>query len=733
MADLRKILAGDGQSWEQLVRTQTRRLHSIAWAVTRDASFAEDIVQNVFLRILERGLPRLRRGSLPSYLARMTCHAAIDTVRRRDASQRREERYAMTQSEKGDSPIQAILSAEDRLKLRQAFCLLQVDARLALWLHLVEGESIREVAACLKCSTSTAWKRVQEGTRTLRAHLTTSGIAVGVVAPWTDILGSIPPSSISPESVERIVSLGASIPVNGYSHVAILSGAIGMNAKKITALALVAFLFLSVGGLLVSRWFRSDRGAGPTSIATNKAADGAAITDRNRGLQPEHKDRIVNPGPDRDQGAGSDNEKNLREDFAEDLTIVDGAVIDAETSEPVAEALVRLDDSLDLKGLDEEQLERKQRGIPPREDENENEKKKSLSAKPVRQATTGSDGRFSLTLPTSQPFKLFISAEGYAPTDFSSSGSDELEEIIIRIHPALEIQGLVLDAEGRPVDGAEIAIGPICQGISTRFSNDRGPRNIQKSGADGSFILVPEAMGEASLSVWKPGYGGIQISGIQPGSETLIVRIPAGSSISGTVTDKEGKPVAGAIVSWWTMKPEFTNWSGEAHSNEKGEFFLAGLPAPASHFVGLVRYLPSSSMRDPATGRFLREIQVQPGDSVEDIDLFLGALKDWDAARQAREISTFGQDVGGQFRQLLRVTGRIVDPAGHGVPRAEISVSYSGDGARFLSSAHADVRGIFECQLQIHKADTYRGVLEASHVDWAPAKMEIGVYAAQAK
>ena len=76
---LRSVRRGDRGAWKRLVESQARRLYAIAWAVTRDNGTAEDVVQDVFLRIAQGRVPVLRRGAAEAFLARMAARAAIDT------------------------------------------------------------------------------------------------------------------------------------------------------------------------------------------------------------------------------------------------------------------------------------------------------------------------------------------------------------------------------------------------------------------------------------------------------------------------------------------------------------------------------------------------------------------------------------------------------------------------------------------------------------------------------
>src|SRR6186997_1150727 len=76
-------MAGEGApTWEEVARTHGRFLYTVAYRLTGDREDAEDLVQEVLLRV-RRGLVTYRPGSLEGWLSRITTNAFLDDVRRR--------------------------------------------------------------------------------------------------------------------------------------------------------------------------------------------------------------------------------------------------------------------------------------------------------------------------------------------------------------------------------------------------------------------------------------------------------------------------------------------------------------------------------------------------------------------------------------------------------------------------------------------------------------------------
>ena len=78
-----RCLSGDESAWEQLVRTHTRRVYAICYRFTGSGSEAQDLTQDVFLRIF-RTLKSFRfgEGAFVVWLTRLTRNLLVDHYRR---------------------------------------------------------------------------------------------------------------------------------------------------------------------------------------------------------------------------------------------------------------------------------------------------------------------------------------------------------------------------------------------------------------------------------------------------------------------------------------------------------------------------------------------------------------------------------------------------------------------------------------------------------------------------
>jgi RNA polymerase sigma-70 factor (ECF subfamily) len=169
----------------EVYRRHGGAVFGLARRVLNDASIAEEIVQEVFLRLWndpERFDPE--RGSLRSYLLAQTHGRAVDVLRS-DASRSRREgreaRAAATATAGYDVEHEVWdLAVADRVK--KAVAVLPDEERRAIELAYFGGQTYREVAAALGAPEGTVKSRIRVGLKRMRATLAD----VGAGATWEE-------------------------------------------------------------------------------------------------------------------------------------------------------------------------------------------------------------------------------------------------------------------------------------------------------------------------------------------------------------------------------------------------------------------------------------------------------------------------------------------------------------------------------------------------------------------
>ncbi|MBA2379824.1 MAG: sigma-70 family RNA polymerase sigma factor [Blastocatellia bacterium] len=81
---VRRATSGDGVAWEEIVTTFSRRIFNLAYRFTSNVDAAEDLTQEVFVRIYKTlGQYDAKQGDLSNWLMRLARNLIIDDYRHR--------------------------------------------------------------------------------------------------------------------------------------------------------------------------------------------------------------------------------------------------------------------------------------------------------------------------------------------------------------------------------------------------------------------------------------------------------------------------------------------------------------------------------------------------------------------------------------------------------------------------------------------------------------------------
>lgn len=179
-----RCLDGDDSSWEDLVKVHTRRVYSICYRFTGSDHEAQDLTQEVFLRVF-RSLKSFRagEGSFQVWLTRLTRNLLIDHYRRtkldrmsdsiEDQMPMLEEKTAM--SARADGMLAGREASE---MLQAALQKLSPDLRETVILRDLEEMEYREIARILNVPEGTVKSRLNRGRAELARVLRRQNVAV---------------------------------------------------------------------------------------------------------------------------------------------------------------------------------------------------------------------------------------------------------------------------------------------------------------------------------------------------------------------------------------------------------------------------------------------------------------------------------------------------------------------------------------------------------------------------
>ncbi len=169
--------------YEQDALAEAYRRHAgavfgLAKRLLSDAALAEEVVQEVFLRLWnapDRFDPA--RGTLRSYLLAQ-CHGrSVDLLRAETARRRREERDVRRTAEAGYDLEREVWDLTVADHVQAAIAALPEGEQDAIRLAYLGGHTYREVAAILGEPEGTVKSRIRAGLKRLRVELAAVGVA----------------------------------------------------------------------------------------------------------------------------------------------------------------------------------------------------------------------------------------------------------------------------------------------------------------------------------------------------------------------------------------------------------------------------------------------------------------------------------------------------------------------------------------------------------------------------
>lgn len=252
------------------------------------------------------------------------------------------------------------------------------------------------------------------------------------------------------------------------------------------------------------------------------------------------------------------------------------------------------------------------------------------------EAVTGADGRFVIPdLRRGDRVDLWVRAAGHRPGSVDGVAAPNEKPVRVVLDRGVRVAGRVVDADRRPVSGANLSLRAERPGGERGLIRFVGGTNASAvADEDGRFAFDGMTAGAAELEATAAGFQPLKLADLaipEKGLENLEVVLERGAVVEGRVLTTGGDPVEDARV---------VCGDAASISDADGAYRLDGVPSGAQRVRLLHRDYPP----------FDRTVDVQPG--VNPLDLVLP---------EGREVE-----------------GRVLDRAGKPVAGADLALFLAG-------------------------------------------------------
>jgi RNA polymerase sigma-70 factor (ECF subfamily) len=172
---VRRCMDGDSSAWCELVRTHHRRVYGLCYRFTGNPADAEDMTQDVFLKIYSNLASfDTGRGSLQVWITTMTRNLLVDNFRRTRnlrTTGSLDEGWESVEELKpidrltavGPSPLESAAQKELSKMVQNALARVSVDLREAVILRDLQDMDYKEIAQVLGIPEGTVKSRISRG------------------------------------------------------------------------------------------------------------------------------------------------------------------------------------------------------------------------------------------------------------------------------------------------------------------------------------------------------------------------------------------------------------------------------------------------------------------------------------------------------------------------------------------------------------------------------------------
>ena len=164
---IQRCLSGDQRAWDEIVRTYWRKVFNVAYKFVGKHDEAEDLTQDIFLKIFKSLDTFDRRANFQTWLISVSRNLCIDHYRsvrkERETIDRDVDANELTPASSEPGPVAALEQRDRVTLLRQAMAALPETLRTAVLMRDIQELSYQEIADRLRLPEGTVKSRINRG------------------------------------------------------------------------------------------------------------------------------------------------------------------------------------------------------------------------------------------------------------------------------------------------------------------------------------------------------------------------------------------------------------------------------------------------------------------------------------------------------------------------------------------------------------------------------------------
>jgi len=164
---IQRCLSGDQAAWELIVRQYWRKVFNVAYKFVGKHDQAEDLTQDIFLKIFKSLDTFDRRANFQTWLISISRNLCIDHYRsvrkERETIDRDVDANELTPASRDPGPVAALEQRDRVTLLRQALSELPETLRTAVLMRDIQELSYQEIADRLRLPEGTVKSRINRG------------------------------------------------------------------------------------------------------------------------------------------------------------------------------------------------------------------------------------------------------------------------------------------------------------------------------------------------------------------------------------------------------------------------------------------------------------------------------------------------------------------------------------------------------------------------------------------